>query len=375
MNKEITTRPQKVLLVITKSNWGGAQKYVYDIATSLHKQYFDVAVAVGGNGELAARLKESGVRVIELRKLKNNMNPFTSFLSFLELLTLYRKERPHVVHLNSSKVGLFGAIAARIALVPTIVFTAHGWTFNEERAVWQKIMLRTLAYITVLCSNRTICVSKKTLTALHAPAFLKKKCIIVHNGIAPISFKSPTAFYEEKHCMRREKTTLVSVGELHPSKGFDLALSYLKDAQDLSWEWFILGEGHARAALEALIKKYDLSSRVHLMGHTRNAAQYLNSFDLFFLPSRTEALAYVALEALQSDLPIIASDVGGIPEVLARDPGAILVNIKKEDTLLTLRKILSSYPQKVTSGRETLREEFSLARMIEKTVEVYRELL
>ncbi len=369
---EITKTPQKVLLVITKSNWGGAQKYVHDIATTLHKQRVNVAVALGGNGELSIKLREAGVRVIELRKLKNNMNPFTSLISFFELIALYRKERPTVVHLNSSKVGLFGAVAARLARVPTIIFTAHGWTFNEERATWQKALLRTLAYITVFFSHTTICVSKKTLADLRAPLFISKKCVVIHNGIAPIAFKAPTAFYEEKHCMRKEKVTLVSIGELHPSKGFDLALSYLKDVQDLSWEWFILGEGHERMALEGLIKKYNLSSRVRLMGHTRDASRYLSAFDIFFLPSRTEALAYVALEALQTNLPIIASDVGGIPEVLSSDPGTKLVDMHNETTRELLREVFSSPVKKIeNSARENLREKFSLENMMSKTIETY----
>lgn len=369
---EITKTPQKVLLVITKSNWGGAQKYVHDIATSLNKQHFNVVVALGGNGELSIKLRESGVRVVELRKLKNNMNPFTSLISFFELIALYRKERPTVVHLNSSKVGLFGAAAARLTRIPTIIFTAHGWTFNEERSAWQKVLLRILAYTTVIFSHRTICVSKKTLTDLHAPLFIAKKCIIIHNGVTPITFKAPTAFYEEKHCMRREKVTLVSIGELHPSKGFDVALSYLKDVQDLSWEWFILGEGHARMELERLIKKYNLSSRVHLMGHIRDASRYLNAFDIFFLPSRTEALAYVALEALQTNLPIIASDVGGIPEVLSADPGTKLIDIHNENTRGLLREIFTSPLKKIeSSAREHLREEFSLENMMSKTIRVY----
>ncbi len=369
---EITKTPQKVLLVITKSNWGGAQKYVHDIATSLHRQHTNVTVALGGNGELSVKLRESGIHVVELRKLKNNMNPFTSLLSFVELINLYRKEQPTVVHLNSSKVGLFGGIAARLARVPTIIFTAHGWTFNEERAAWQKALLRTLAYITVIFSHTTICVSKKTLTDLRAPLFILKKCVVIHNGIAPIAFKAPTAFYEEKHCMRKEKVTLISIGELHPSKGFDVALSYLKDLQDLSWEWFILGEGRERMALEELIKKYNLSSRVHLMGHIREASRYLRAFDIFFLPSRTEALAYVALEALQTDLPIIASDVGGIPEVLSADPGTKLVDIHDENTRELLREVFTSPVKKVeSSARENLREKFSLENMLKETIKVY----
>ncbi len=372
MNKELTTTPRKVLLVITKSNWGGAQKYTHDLAVGLQEQGYDVLVAAGGQGEMMHRLREARVRTFELVRMKNNMNPFSAFFVLGELMSLFNKEKPDVVHISSSKAGLFAGLAARIVHVPRIIFTAHGWTFNEERALWQKLILRTLALLTVRLSHKTIYVSHKLLEQLHIGTSLQKKSTVIHNGISPLVFKPKTAFYEDCHVMRKEKIAMVSIGELHPSKGFDLALTYLAKLQDLSWEWFILGEGHHRQDIENLIKKHSLSFRVHLMGHTKDAAQYLESFDLFFLPSRTEALGLVAIEALQSDLPIVASDVGGIPEVLARDPGSVLVNIKNKDTLETLRKILSSHPQKVTSGRDALREEFSLAHMVEKTVEVYQ---
>lgn len=368
---EITTRPQKVVFVITKSNWGGAQKYVYDLATSLRMRGFEIAVAAGGNGEMVHRLLEQDVRVIPLLRMKNNMNPFGSLLAFFELCTIFRKEKPDVVHINSSKAGLFGTLAARLTFVPRIIFTAHGWPFNEERPRWQRFILRTLMAITVTLSHATICVSQKTKEDLKWKSIMRK-CVIVHNGIRTIPFKPSTSFYEECRTIRKERTAIVSIGELHPSKGFDIALSYLSNLQNLSWEWFILGEGHHRHQIESLIRKHSLSSRVHLMGHTKDAAQYLESFDLFFLPSRTEALAYVAIEALQTDLPIIASDVGGIPEVLGKDPGTTLVDIRNEKTIDVLRGKLLTYPAKITSGRDELRKEFSLERMVHKTLEVYR---
>lgn len=367
-----TTRPQKVLFVITKSNWGGAQKYVYDLATELQHRGFEVLVACGGDGEMTHRLTEAGVRVRTLRRLKNNMNPVGSLLALGELVSLFRKERPNIVHINSSKAGLFGTLAGRIAHVPRIIFTAHGWPFNEERASWQRTILRTLMRYAVLLSHKTICVSNKTMHDL-ADKKTIAKCTVVHNGIRSIPFRAPTAFYEEFRHMRKERIAMVSIGELHPSKGFDLALTYLAELQDLSWEWFILGEGHHREQIESLIKKHNLSSRVHLMGHTKHAAYYLKSFDLFFLPSRTEALAYVAIEALQTDLPIIASDVGGIPEVLGNDPGSTLIDIRNKKTIETLRMKLSTYPEKIQSGRDEIRKEFSLERMVEKTIEVYEK--
>lgn len=373
MTKEITTRPHKILLVITKSNWGGAQKYVYDLATELRLRGHETHVAVGGNGELIDRLQASNIPVHTLGKLKNNMNPFSSVFALFELVALYKKIRPNVVHLNSSKVGLFGALAGRVTRVPTIVFTAHGWPFNEERPRWQRALLRGLMLLTAYISHKVIAVSQKTLNDLRAPRSIRKKSTVVHNGIREISFKAATAFYEEKRTMRKEKVALVSIGELHPSKGFDLALSYLHNLTDLSWEWFILGEGKERAKLTGLIRNYNLEDRVHLIGHTKEAATYLESFDLFFLPSRTEALAYVVLEALQTNLPIVASNVGGIPEIIAHDTGSTLIDIRNKAATETLRQILSSPVQKVTDAeRETLRKEFSLERMINKTVEVYQ---
>lgn len=371
MNKETSKRPHKILLVITKSNWGGAQKYTHDLAVGLKQRGFDVLVAAGGNGEMMHRLNETGVRTIELVKMKNNMNPFSAFFVLSELISLFRKEHPDIVHISSSKAGLFGTIAGRLAGVPRIIFTAHGWTFNEERPLWQRAILRLLASMTVALSHTTIYVSHKLLEQLRVGPILKRKSIVIHNGIATILFKPKTAFYEECRIIRRERVALVSIGELHPSKGFDLALRYLAQLQDLSWEWFILGEGHHRLKLEGLIKQYNLSSRVHLMGHTKDAAQYLESFDLFFLPSRTEALGLVAIEALQSDLPIVASDVGGIPEVLAKDPGSTLIDIRNEKTIRILREKLLTYPVRITSGRDKLRKEFSIERMIDKTIDAY----
>lgn len=369
---KVTTRPRKVLLVITKSNWGGAQKYVYDLATNLQDKGFEPVVACGGEGEMAIRLRGKGVRILPLSKLKNNLNPLGTLLAFWELIKIYRDEKPDVVHVNSSKVGLLGTVAGRVAGIRNIIFTAHGWPFNEERPALQKGILRLLMKLTVLCSHTTIAVSNKTLGDLRLSPWLKKKCTVIYNGISPITFKPPTAFYEDMRTIRRERVAIVSIGELHPSKGFDLALEHLKELQDLSWEWFILGEGHSRLQLEKLIKQHDLSHRVHLLGHTKNAASYIESFDLFFLPSRTEALAYVAIEALQSSLPIVASNVGGVPEVLQSDPATTLINIRDKDTVEQLRIILSAPVRRVASAeRNRLRSKFSLDSMVENTVKAY----
>src|SRR3989338_7709209 len=103
----------KVLFVITKSNWGGAQRYVYDLATALLRENYEVAVAVGGQGLLAENLKMAGIRVVGIPHLERDVNFFKETLSTLYLWKIFKSEQPDIIHLNSSKVGGLGAIAAR----------------------------------------------------------------------------------------------------------------------------------------------------------------------------------------------------------------------------------------------------------------------
>ncbi len=126
----------KTLYVITKSNWGGAQKYVYDQA-AMRIKYPDAKVAVlaGGNGELCDRLEKIGVPVYHIPNLERDINIFKEFSVFIALLKTYRSTKPNTIHLNSSKIGGIGALAGRVHNLfskqkAKIIFTAHGWAFN-----------------------------------------------------------------------------------------------------------------------------------------------------------------------------------------------------------------------------------------------------
>ena len=127
------TNRKKVLFLITKSNWGGAQRYVYDLVTTLDKSQFDVVVALGGNGILVEMLNHAGIRTIIIQSLARNIS-IKNELSFArELWNILRIEKPDVFHVNSSKAGGVGTFLGRLSRVPRIIFTAHGWAFNEDR--------------------------------------------------------------------------------------------------------------------------------------------------------------------------------------------------------------------------------------------------
>ncbi|MBI3634228.1 MAG: glycosyltransferase [Candidatus Yonathbacteria bacterium] len=163
------SRKNKILFVITKSNFGGAQKYVYDLATNLPKDKFEVAVVVGRAGILTDKLREQGIHVINIFSLTRDVSLLKDFKSFVELWRIFRAERPNIIHLNSAKASGLGALAARLCcislrpktyhLTPTIIFTAHGWAFNEDRPYMARFFIKIISWITVLLCHKTIAVS------------------------------------------------------------------------------------------------------------------------------------------------------------------------------------------------------------------------
>ncbi|MDO8565324.1 MAG: glycosyltransferase [bacterium] len=173
----------KIIYGITKSNFGGAQRYVFDLATETQKAGHEVAVICGAGGVLVEKLKENGIRVIEIEGMKRDISLIDEFRSLHFIFRTLYKERPDVFHTNSSKMGGLGNIAARLAGVKKIIFTGHGWAFNEPRLEWQKVLIKFLAWLTILLSHKTICVSEKTKRDVVGWPFVKNKLVVIHNGI------------------------------------------------------------------------------------------------------------------------------------------------------------------------------------------------
>ena len=321
----------KLLIAITKSNWGGAQRYVYDIANHFNTdKNFNVTVLAGGDGDLIEKLEKNNVKTIPLSSLQRDIGIFKDFKALYSLFKILRKEKPDVFHLNSSKIGLFGVIIGRVCGVKKIVFTAHAWPFNEVRPLYQKLIFRILGMTTVLLSHRTIAVSQDVINSLRAPRFISKKMSCVYTGIDVPKLYEDGLFFKKFNLEKTRGTHIVSIGELHVSKGFDRALIALAKCKHLPWTYHIMGTGEKKYYLENLIEQLGLNGRVYLHGFVENASLYLNSFDLFLFPSRTEALGYVAIEALFTKLPIVASNAGGIPEVLFDDPYTKLIDCNNE---------------------------------------------
>ena len=352
---------KKVLYLITKSNWGGAQKAVHDLATHPKIQNnYEVIVASGNNGELLDRLASKKIKTHSLN-IKNNLNPFTLFKNFFDLYRYIKDVDPDIIHLHSSKISLLGALAARAAKTPLVIFTAHGWPHNEDRNFLIKNILRLMMWLVVFLSHRTIAVSENVVESLHAPSFIKKKMTVIYNGIQKTDYKQLPKLSDGSSDDRKVKH-IVSIGELNHNKAHDTVIKILPQIRNVHYH--IIGDGQNKLKLEKLISQKDLSKRVTLYGHINNAKSLLPQYDAFLLPSRTEALGYVVLEALQAGLPVIARKVGGVPEILRNLPHS---HLYKYDTDL-IDILDQDFPKNISWDDSR----FDFEKMIEKTLFLYK---
>ena len=373
----IAEKKKKILLAVTKSNWGGAQKYVFDIASAFYNT-FDITVLVGGEGALAKKLSSLPVKVITMPDLVREISFFKEFEILKKLIAIFRTEKPDIVHLNSSKIGGLGSLAARILGIRKIIFTAHGWTFNEDRPSWQKIAIYFFVWLTGLFSHTIIVVSEKTKQDIYFLPFVRKKIVVIVHGIETPKFLSREIAQKKLFGKNIEEKnfSVGTIAELHKNKGIDISLQAIARLKGkIPVYYSVIGGGDEQKTLENMVKNGNLADCVKFLGEMKDAAIYLKAFDLFVLPSRTESLGYVILEAGLANLPVVAADVGGIPEIISSWNFGFL--FPSEDSAKLSEAIRVLYYDKGireeigANLRARVEKEFSRESMIEKTKAVY----
>lgn len=376
----------KVLLAITKAHWGGAQKYVFDLANYLVEEKYDVSVLVGGHGPLKTKLDQAEIKTTSLPSLGRDIDLFPDLKAFWRIYRFIRKEKPDILHLNSSKMMILGGLAGRLAGCKNIIYTGHGWAFNEDRSYISKYFLSLLYFFGLQFVDKIIFVSQTTMKQAmdFGFNFSDEKIVVIHNGVTPIDFLNPTEARQTIIELLPWKNAQIqnfwigTIAELHPSKGLIYSIEAMRKLPS-NINYIIIGSGEKRMDLEFLIKAYNLESQVHLVGPVSGAAKLLKAFDLFVLPSVTEALPYAILEAGIAERAVIASSVGGIPEIITDDQNGILVPPRAVNNLSDeILNLITDSEKRLMLGRnlrQKVMQDFSAEKMLAETNKIYRAML
>jgi len=390
----------KVLYLITKDDVGGAQKYVRDLADNLDKEIFDAQILTGGQGGLPNR--RAG-----LRFLSNTYMPYLLFLNdwlaVWEIFFRFRKIQPDIIHLNSSKAGVVGALAAwmhnlllAISHKPKVkvVFTAHGWVFNPDnhlgflRRNFYSLLHRLAARFQDIIINVSEYDRKLAIENKIAPI---EKLITIHNGLDYQSLK-----FLDKTTARKTISTLLkannsklkadeiwigSIGRLVVEKNYENFVEAAAQIQNQNVKFFIIGNGPEKNKLQSLITNYQLQNRFFLVEDLAPAAPYLKAFDIFVLSSIKEGLPYTLLEAMAAKRPIIVTRVGGMPEIVDdlknenEGRGIVVLPREPHELARAIEYILENPKMADLFGEnssQALKNQLGLETMLEKTSALYK---
>ncbi|KKT41600.1 MAG: Second mannosyl transferase [Candidatus Giovannonibacteria bacterium GW2011_GWA2_44_13b] len=385
----------KVLFVITKSNWGGAQRYVYDMATSLPRENYEVAVAVGGQGLLAENLKLAGIRVVGIPHLERDINFLKELFSTIYLWKIFKDERPDIIHLNSSKVGGLGALAARALRLwdrwdrkgtdralwePRVIFTVHGWAFNERRNFIFQGVIYFLQWLTAFLSDRIIILSRHDYRqAIEMPLIENEKFALLPLGIKVPEFLTPDKAREFLKIDPKQKNIIGTIAEFTKNKGLEYLLEGIERLKTpdkkINCKVVIIGGGEDFEKMKKEIEDKKLQEDIILAGFVMGASKYLKAFDIFILPSLKEGLPYVVLEAMNAGLPIVASSVGGLTDLVENEKNGILIPPKNPDEIAnSLSLLIKSKSMREKMGARSLElatQKFSFEKMLSGTIDIY----
>lgn len=382
---------KKILLCITKAAAGGAQKYIYDLATHLPPDQFNVAVVAGGKGPLFGMLQQKDIRTIPVFGLERDVNPMREMQTFLNLVRIFIHEKPDIIHLNSSKMGSMGALAAWISKLFTfhfktrVIFTVHGWGFREDRNVGERLAIFAISWVSAFFHHHTIVINSSD----HADAnqfISRKKISLIQLGISSspsLSRKNARAFFNNDDNPITDDTLLIGVtAELTKNKGLSYFVDAIRDVRAAlpkkNIRCIIMGEGEQRPHLAERIKAHDLDHHISLVGFTPNAHRYLPAFDLFVLTSVKEGLPYAVMEAMAAELPVVASRVGGIPDLITHGKNGMLAPAKQVSVFAAhITHLLESSDERRMLGlnaKQTIATHYNLDRMITSTANLYDKL-
>ena len=362
---------KKILFVVTQSEFGGAQRYIFEVARNLNKEQYEVLVAAGqGDGELFRKCQMSNVKCQKLTRLKRTPWPWQIILAILEIRNLLKKEKPAILFLCSTTAGLLGSISTFLnKIINTkykiqVIYRIGGWAFRDPRAFWKNWLILLAEKITAPLKDLIIVNSEvDRQLALKYKIVPERKLVKIYNGIDINSL----IFLSRKEARSRfglDQTTKIvgTMANFYRTKGLEnlIEAAYkLIEVRPDSIKFVIIGEGRLRPGLEKLIKKYRLENKVLLTGRIPDAYQYLKAFDLFVLPSLKEGFPWVILEAMAAEVPIVATKVGAIPEILGEE---FLVEPGNPQKLAKKISWMLEHPAK-----PELKAEFTSQKMIEKT--------
>jgi len=366
---------------------GGAQRAVLQLSRSLDTHRFEQTVITGDGGLLLPEL--SAIQTIKhhvIPEMSRRIGPggaWDDMRSIKRICDLLRGFRPDIVHTHTPKAGILGRWAARLAGVPRIVHTYHGFGFSPRHPLWQKAFYVGLERATALITSQFVAVSDPNRVLGHSYGiFLREKCALIRSGVDFAEFRTVgTDRIKKKIELGFEPSDKIVgvVASFTPAKALHLFLeAAAKIAREYPGVSFVMvGDGSLRPQLEAQAGRLGIRSALRMLGWRRDVPELMRTFDVFLLTSLWEGLPRSLIEAFLCGVPVVASHVDGIGEIVQEGWNGFLVPAKHTDAMAgAVVRLLKDEPLRKAMGEQARHsvDGFSMEKMLKDYSNLYENI-
>jgi len=374
-----------ILYLITDLDIGGAEKALVRTVIGLDKRMYNPTVCcLRGRGPVAEEIESAGVPVAPL-----NMSGKFDLAAVFRLFRLLWKEEISIVHSYLYHANILGRIVGRVARVPIIISSERSVILSEEVVNKNTLEMgsrlrRLMNGLSMRLSDRVVTVSELVRETLIAASKIDpKRLVTIHSGVNLEGYQIDGDITAKKKGLGLETSAAVigAIGRLDRVKGVEYLLraaaKVIFKTPDAAF--LIVGDGSQREALEQLARSLGISHRMVFTGQRDDVPELLSTMDVLVLPSLYEGLPNAVLEAMAAGKPVIATRVGGTPEVVEDKVTGLLVPPRDPEALAEAIIALIQDRERAEAmgqvGRARVEEYFSVERMIAETETLYEELI
>lgn len=374
----------KVLHIVGDSKFGGGSLIVMQLAGLAKRQGWHVDVLTT-DASFQRALTASGIGVVELDCIWREIRPLRDLRGLFTLAQFLGRAGYTVVHTHTSKAGFVGRVAAKLAGIPIVLHTVHGFAFHEESS---PLTIRIYAAMERLAAHAADCVV--TVSEYHRDWANRlgignaDKVVAIPNGIPAARVRSgrSRAVTRASLDIADGECVILSCGRLAPQKGLEYllqAVPLFRSRLSRPLKVLLVGDGPARGGLETLAKNLGILQDVRFLGFRSDIGELLEAADLVVLPSLWEGLSIALLEAMAARKPIVATSIGSNLEVTQRGATAVLVPPRDARALAEAIVRLASTPKEADRLAEAAFDRYTAnyteERMLNGYLDRYQQLL
>ncbi len=377
----------RVAHVITRLVRGGAQENTFHTVRLHRADRFEADLIagppLGAEGSLEESVRAAGVEIIREPYLLRKVAPVRDMLAVRRLTRLFRQRRYDIVHTHTSKAGYVARLAAKRAGVPIIVHTPHGNIFHGYFGPWPTRLFVTLERRAAAWTDRIIELTERGIEECLAEGLgVREQYVSIFSGIDFTPYEAARAARGKTRRVlgvEDDEILVGGVGRLEPIKGFEYFVEAARRVVPAgrNVRFALAGQGSEERGLRE--RAASLGDRFAFLGHRNDVPALMAAFDVLVVPSINEGMGRVILEAAAAGTPSIASDIGGIPEMIDDAKTGVLVPPKDADAIASVLLELARAPQRLRTMGDAARARavprYSVEEMVARVESLYETLI